>query len=374
MKHIKKLLGSLLLVLFLFIVMSPRNESQAASIKSPKLLSTKANNANSIKIKWKKVSGANGYVIYLKKGNGSYKKIEDISNGKKTSFVIKYLQPATKYSFKLKAYKGRKFSSSSSSKTVYTLPKTPKKLKAVAVSDTQIKLTWGQVSKASGYEIYQNFNGNLKKVGNNDLGGKTSYNVNNLQPATTYDFVVRAYLLKAGKKIYSAKSVVVSAKTKVHKHTLQNYKCTTCGKITNAYGYLYAWVIENGIVNGEFIEVRDGDYCLSYDAKYDYIYISSGYYNRYDDFVFASIHLDDFEFFGCIGDNVYDDYVKGRLDGKRFTSNSPLIYDYYNNTYYGYGIVEDIRWEICDNLDWFEQFLLDNDLGITLYDLGFLAY
>ena len=64
-------------------------------------------------------------------------------------------------------------------------PVTPENLKAVAISGSEIKLTWNPVDNASGYNVYQGttFLANVKE---------TSYVVANLDYNTTYCFAVSA--------------------------------------------------------------------------------------------------------------------------------------------------------------------------------------
>lgn len=362
-------------IIFLFFAMFfvMRYEVLAESLKKPKIVSITAK-SNLVNIKWKKVSGADGYIVYIKKKNGNFKKVANISGNSKTKYIAKKLKSGTEYTFKVKAKKDGRYSLASKNKTIYTLPDTPRNIKVTEVTYNTVKLKWNKVPKASGYDVYQNNGGSLELITTVDLGIKTDCVISNLKENTSYDFVVRSYMVKDGLKVRSEKSNVLTVQTQKHQHSITSGKCTSCGEITDAYAYLYDWLVKNGTVNGGYIRIDQGDYSLCYNASADYVYISSGYYNSYNDFVFTSMRLDNFEFFQSIGKNTYDDYVSGVLNPQTFTSNTPLAYTDSNFTHYGIGQVEEIRWNLCDNLNWFREFLLENNLGITLYDFGFEVY
>ncbi len=73
-----------------------------------------------------------------------------------------------------------------------TAPAAPSGLTTLAVSTSQINLTWSASTGASGYNVYELINGNatlLASVGS----GVTSYSVTGLAAGTTYSFQVSAY-------------------------------------------------------------------------------------------------------------------------------------------------------------------------------------
>lgn len=77
-----------------------------------------------------------------------------------------------------------------------------KKLSSKAVSETSVRLTWGRVSKASGYYIYRlNENtGAVQRVGSTK---NTNYTVKNLKPYQKYSYQVYAYRKVKGKTYLS---------------------------------------------------------------------------------------------------------------------------------------------------------------------------
>ena len=252
--NFKKSLCFLLTLIFMFSVFSINGITVfAASVKTPKTTSVTAKSSTSIKIKWEKIDNANGYQIYQKKDSGSYKKIKEYSNNNKTYLTVGSLASATKYTYKIRAYKitdGKKtYSSFSKGKSAYTKPPVPKIKSATSSSKTTIKLKWGKVSKANGYAIYRKTGSSYNRVATIKTNKTTSYTIKGLKSKKKYTFVLRSYIKKSGKNIYSDVSAQKSLYTK-HTHKYKNYKCTVCEKIdkSNAYKYLKNWVIKKGKV------------------------------------------------------------------------------------------------------------------------------
>lgn len=418
---LKKPMMFLVSLVFVFLLFSLEGTvAFAASVKVPTVKSVSASSSSAVTVKWKKVSGVTGYIIYQKKASASYKKIDVVKGASKVSYTQKGLSAATKYTYKIKAYKsknGKKsYSGYSNAKSAYTRPATPTITSIKSPSKTSVKISWKKVSKVKGYAIYQKIGGEYERVATVKSGSTTSYTIKGLKSGKKYSFVVRSYYKSGSNNIYSAQSSAKSVYTlHTHKyskkitkptctkkgyttytcfcgmsyksdyknpaHQYQNYQCTDCGEVDkkHTYEYLKLWLLKNGTVDGSFVNIYQffGDtmYGLSYNANDSTLYISEAYLNTYDDAVITMIHLDDYSYFASIGDNIYDDYIIGELDPKRLTANSPLVYEEYNDTYYEHlGFVEDTRISVCDILYWFETFLSDENVGITIADLGFVAY
>lgn len=273
------------------------------------------------------------------------------------------------------------FSLSSVSVSAATIKKpTVKSVKAKSTNSIVVK--WGKVSGAKGYFVYQKQgNKSFKKVATITSGSKTSYTAKKLKANTKYSYKLKSYTVKNGKKVYSSYSNVKSAYTKsTHVHRYVDFVCN-CGKTDRwgAYYYLEDWLMENGEIDGSYVEYNVYDdyydiaYSLTYNFNNDYLYISTYWYNSYDDFVFTQIRLDNYRYFHCIGGNAYDDYITGILKAKTFTKNSPITYDDYNDSYY-YLLDDSARSDVCDLLNWFDEFIYEQDLDISLYALGFESY
>ena len=79
----------------------------------------------------------------------------------------------------------------------------PTGLKSKTLSNSEIKLTWKKVKRASGYTVYMRENGKYKKVANCK---SNTYTVKKLPNASRKYFKVRAYKTVKGKKVYGAYS------------------------------------------------------------------------------------------------------------------------------------------------------------------------
>ncbi len=85
-------------------------------------------------------------------------------------------------------------------KYYYIKPKAVTSLKATAYAE-KVKLTWGKVTGAKGYQVYKKVDGAWKKVA---TPTGTSYTVSGLDSATKYEFRVRAYAKAGDKTLYSS--------------------------------------------------------------------------------------------------------------------------------------------------------------------------
>lgn len=111
--------------------------------------------------------------------------------------------------------KGKGSYTGTATKSFYIRPKKVSSLKATPYS-TKVKLSWGKVTGAKGYQVYQYIDGKWKKLDNTT---KTSYTVSPLESATTYKFRVRAYAKTGSKYLYSSSFTSLSATTTIGKPT-----------------------------------------------------------------------------------------------------------------------------------------------------------
>lgn len=177
---------------------------------TPILLSTEASSSSKVKLTWVKGYNAAGYQIYRStKKSGSYELIKTITKGSKTSYTDSKVSCGKTYYYKIKSYKknGKKkvLSGYSSRMKVKVVPSTVT-VKKVTASKKSAKVTWGKVSKASGYEIYRSTSATSKGKKIATVGKKTSYTDKKAKGSTTYYYRVRAYQLVNGKKVYGSLS------------------------------------------------------------------------------------------------------------------------------------------------------------------------
>ena len=259
-KVMKKSLAIILSFVFIFSLFTVSNSVVfAASVKKPKIKSITANSAYSVTVKWSKVTGAKGYAVYQKKEGGSYSRVATITSGSKVSYTKNSLNSATKYYYKIKAYKiqsGKKvYSSYSNVRTVYTKVATPKVTSIKALSDTSVKVYWEKVPRATGYIVYRKTGGEYIKIATVKSTTKRSYNVKNLKENKKYAFAVRAYTDKGSNKIYSSISSTKTVYT-LHKHNYVNNVCLICGKADPNYKPVDG-TIDDGVFKIGFIFIHD---------------------------------------------------------------------------------------------------------------------
>lgn len=111
---------------------------------------------------------------------------------------------------------GKNSYTGSVSKSFYIRPQKVSSFKATCYSN-KIKLSWGKVTGATGYQVYQYKNGSWTKLKNVSA---TSYTVSSLSSAATYKFRVRAYAKAGDKYLYSPSYASLSATTTIGKATV----------------------------------------------------------------------------------------------------------------------------------------------------------
>lgn len=147
------------------------------------------------------------------------------------------------------------------------------------------------------------------------------------------------------------------------------------------YEYLTNWVLDNytetyfegTVVSAEHIN-DDYTYSISYNLEYEYLYI-----DVYDDTLYFCL-----EFIGDPSEySFYFDYetdtlkysIKGNVNAKTFTDNTSLrSYQYDGPSYNEASAISLTQTAMSTTISFFDYFLFDNDLGLSIEDFGFLAY
>lgn len=166
-------------------------------------------NASALRLGWDQNVQATGYIVYQAK-DGKWVRIATV---KGTEYRVSGLGAGTEYRFAIKAYKtvnGKNYYSAVATLTDGTNPLAPRPI-VTATSRTAIQLSWAKVPSATGYILYQYKGGKWTRI--RTLSGNT-FTVANLNPGTTYQFLVRSYKTLSGKNYYSVNSNVANGTTK----------------------------------------------------------------------------------------------------------------------------------------------------------------
>lgn len=206
---------------------------------------------SSVKVSWDKVPGASGYVVYQSStATGRYKRIATLTSASKTSYTNKYLKLNKTYYYKVRAYRKAK------GKTIYSSSTKPLKQKVQvaaprissvkAVSNTSLKVTWKNVSGASGYRIYRSVSktGKYSSIGVVKSGRALVFTDKKRVCGQDYYYKVKAYRRQNRKNYYGDASASKSGRTALPKTKLapssrRNETETVLRwmKVSGAHGY-----------------------------------------------------------------------------------------------------------------------------------------
>lgn len=170
---------------------------------------------NKVKVSWNEVREADGYEVYRSTSlTGTYSSIASLKYSSALSYINTNLTSNKSYYYKIRAYRihnGSKvyssFSNVVNAKPVLASVTTSK---AVSAGYNKVKVSWGKVSEASGYEIYRSTSktGTFSKV--TTLSGSTNSYINgSLTTGRTYYYKIRVYRNNNGSKVYSSFSTIV---------------------------------------------------------------------------------------------------------------------------------------------------------------------
>lgn len=182
---------------------------------------------------WSKVVGATSYSYEYYNGKKWVAKTTT-----KTSATITGLKSNASYKFRVRAYNktAKVYGAYSSVVTATTAIAQVKSLKAQATS-ASVTLTWGKVSGAKSYEVYQLVGKKWKKIATTT---KTSVTVKKLKANTTYQFKVRALNSKKVAGDFSAILKVTTNLTAVKGVKAKTTKSTVAlswSKVSGAKSY-----------------------------------------------------------------------------------------------------------------------------------------
>lgn len=164
------------------------------------------------------------------------------------------------------------------------------------------------------------------------------------------------------------------------RHTFVDHICSSCkvGEYEGAYDKLATWLLENGTTHAEYIAIGspyNGNVRISYYPNQDQFSFTSWYsYNGESILLMLFLHRDG----SCSYYNGIDDAkINGLIDTDAHTHNYPLSYDECEVAYpysHTYEFLEDTRQHINIMLDACKVSLSENNIGLTLADLGFVSF
>lgn len=189
-------------------------KSAKAIPSTPASVEAASSSYNSATINWGSVAGATGYKVYMASTEtGTYSLVKTTTE---ESCDITELLTGSTYYFKVRAYRnvGSTKVYSKYSSVVNTMPilSVPTSLITESNSNDSIRVSWGEVEGAVGYEVYEatSMTGNYNLLATSST---TSYNVTGLNPGITYYFQVRAYIAVGSDTVYSDYSTAFEGKT-----------------------------------------------------------------------------------------------------------------------------------------------------------------
>ena len=233
-------------------------------------------------ITWSPISGETSdtkYELYRSESySGPFTLVKTLNKG-----TYRYkdggLTCGTAYYYRMRAYEGSDFSSFTTISYAVVRPRAPLNLKATAVNSTSIKLTWGSVPGATGYEI---FRAASATAATESIGTTSSvtYTDTGLMTGTPYFYYIRAYRTGNGTNIYSDLSTaVIIAPLPVAPATLAitvasyNSLALTWSRISDATGYKVYRSKENDSSYSEIVSQTDTTYTdTALDSGVQYYY------------------------------------------------------------------------------------------------------
>ena len=179
-----------------------KTETPPAAVKNARVTST---TATWITLEWERNANVTGYAIEQYKG-GKWTQIAVTKNNTTLKFIVKGLNPDTKYSFRIRAYK------TNGTKTTYggyvamsgtTRIANVAKFNATALSQTSVKLSWSPNTIASGYVIEQYKGGKWTQINVIRDKNVTTMVVGSLAKGTTYTIRMKSFKTVDGSNKFS---------------------------------------------------------------------------------------------------------------------------------------------------------------------------
>ncbi|MGN1316154.1 MAG: leucine-rich repeat protein [Acutalibacteraceae bacterium] len=184
-------------------------------LSTPKLSSI-ANGSGKVTVRWGKVTGASSYTVYRKTySNGKWSGWSKIGTTKNTYYDDSKVSSGKYYKYTVRATSGDYISYYNTSGLQIKYLAVASLKSAVSQKDG-IKVTWGKVTGAKGYEVYRKTYSNGKwsgwtKIKTVSSGSTVSYTDKSAKKGVTYKYTVRA-ISDSNKGYYNTSGLQVKDK------------------------------------------------------------------------------------------------------------------------------------------------------------------
>ena len=239
--------------------------AEDVSLSAPDKFEVSADKDNNVSLTWNKVTDADGYIVLYKKSTESWDSQSSVETTE-TSLKMENLEGGYKYDFEVEPYKlidgEKRCCAPSETRSVYTtksLP-APSTFDAELSSFDAVKLTWDNVTDASGYKVSYKKSSDSWDSAKSQLTEDTSLNIENLEKDTDYDFKVEPYLQVEDKTFYDMEYKTCSIKTIESIKGVSTFKAALYGhddvsltwnKVADADGYRILYKKSTSLWNEE---------------------------------------------------------------------------------------------------------------------------
>ena len=183
------------------IYVNVTKEQKTVSAMSGVKLAGRASDA--LRINWNTNSSASGYIIEQYK-DGNWSRIAKISGA--NTYRIENLESSRQYNFRVCGYTtddGDEVYGSYAYVSGITNPKSVTGVKIGGTAKDALRINWSQNIGASGYIIEKYENGKWNRIARIADANTTTYRVENLKSASTYNFRIKAFDFDGSVPIYS---------------------------------------------------------------------------------------------------------------------------------------------------------------------------
>jgi len=218
---------------------------------------------DSVTVQWKHIAAAEDYIVTYEiwtadAGTEEYQMLETV-DGDVNQFTLTGLKPAEVKMIKLRAvmeFDGETiYGEYSQPITGMTALGVTDEVNAASTSASTVELTWSPVEHAEGYEIYMNKDGGEFEIkGSVAASDQPKTVLKGLESASTYGFILRAYVTVNGEKLYGDYCSPAYAATTLGVVTDVNVTSTSTSSaelswsaVIDAEGYEVYYTVEDGV-------------------------------------------------------------------------------------------------------------------------------